>query len=172
MGHFEAHGSAVPPFSIEPHFRPSVPGKTGPRKCHGSSRTTRPRNNPILDRHLLFRVNKLNLPKFLTPSTLIGTGGILRTKKSHTMESAFSAATTFGADRRFVLFCWYGIRMVAASIYDVHALLWIFLPPPHLALCPQNLYCLSVNLAYFLTYPSALPLPCGRHICTPPNATS
>ena len=46
MGHLEADGSAVPPFSIEPHFRPSVPGKTEPQKFHGSPRTTRPRNNP------------------------------------------------------------------------------------------------------------------------------
>ena len=46
MGHFEADGPTVPPFSIEPHFRPSVPGKTGPRNFFGSPRTTW--NRPIL----------------------------------------------------------------------------------------------------------------------------
>ena len=54
MGHFEAHGSAVPPFSIEPHFRPSVPGKTGPRKFFGSPRTTW--NRPILS-HPLYLIS-------------------------------------------------------------------------------------------------------------------
>ena len=46
MGHLEAYGSAVPPFSIEPRFRLSVPGKTEPQNFSGSPRTTRPR--PIL----------------------------------------------------------------------------------------------------------------------------
>ena len=46
MGHLEAYGSAVHPFSIEPRFRLSVPGKTEPRNFSGSPRTTRPR--PIL----------------------------------------------------------------------------------------------------------------------------
>ena len=46
MGPFEADGSAVPLFSKEPHFRPSVPGNTEPQKFQGYPRTTRTRNNP------------------------------------------------------------------------------------------------------------------------------
>ena len=46
MGHFEGYGPTVPPLSIEPHFRPSITGKTGPRNFFGTPRTTW--NRPIL----------------------------------------------------------------------------------------------------------------------------
>ena len=35
MGHFEAYGTTVLPFSIKPHFPLSVPGKTGSRNFSG-----------------------------------------------------------------------------------------------------------------------------------------